>query len=154
MASGNSSLHASCEGPLRIPLQPLLGSGSSSGVEAGISGLLSSADIDLGAPLEFPQGSQASSQVKTCKSIFLSSWKSSVWLPVDLTYGLVAFSRGATGISHVPSCCEYRLGVTVKSVQGNQVYLKWVETSGCYGMVAQPLDFLSRLKLRPPSLEV
>ena len=66
----------------------------------------------------------------------------------------MAFSRGATGISHVPSCCESIRGVTVPSVQGNQVYLKWIETLGCYGMVARPLDFLSRLKLRPPSLEV
>ena len=51
--SGKSSLHASCDGTLRIPLQSLPGSWSSSGVEAGTSGFLSSADIDFGVPLEF-----------------------------------------------------------------------------------------------------
>ena len=37
VASGKSSLHASCEGPLGIPLQSVLGSMSLSGVEAGTS---------------------------------------------------------------------------------------------------------------------
>ena len=61
MASGKSSLHASFEGPLGIPLQSLPAPRFSSVVEAGNSGFLSSADMDLGVPLEFPQGSQASS---------------------------------------------------------------------------------------------
>ena len=64
-ASETSSHHASCEGPLGIPLQSLLGPRSSSGVEARTSGFLSSANMDLGFPLEFPQGSQASSLVET-----------------------------------------------------------------------------------------
>ena len=68
MASGKSSLHVSCKGPLRIPLQiPLQllpGQTFSSGVDAGTSGFLSSSDMDLGVPLEFPQGSQASSRVQ------------------------------------------------------------------------------------------
>ena len=54
----------------------------------------------------------------------------------------------------MPSCCELMLGVTVESVQGNQVYLEWIGTSGSFGMVARPLALLSRLKLRLPSLEV
>ena len=37
VASEKSSLHASCEGPLGIPLQSVLGSMSLSGVEAGTS---------------------------------------------------------------------------------------------------------------------
>ena len=58
VASGKSSLHASCEGPLRIPLQSLPGLRSSSGVEAGTSGFLSCADMELGVPLGFPQRCQ------------------------------------------------------------------------------------------------
>ena len=82
---GNSSLRASCEGPLRIPLHLLLRPESSPVVEARTSAFLSSADMDLVVPLEFPQGSQASSRVETCKSALLSSWKSSVRLSVRLT---------------------------------------------------------------------
>ena len=55
--SGKSSLHASCTGPLGIPLQLLLQPRSSSTVEARTSGFFSSADMDLGVYLEFPQGS-------------------------------------------------------------------------------------------------
>ena len=54
----------------------------------------------------------------------------------------------------MPSCCESILGVTVESVKGNQVYLEWTGTSGSFGMVALPLEFLSTFKLRPPTLEV
>ena len=61
-ASGKSSLHASHEGPLGIPLQSLPGPWSSYGVEGGSSGFLSRADMDLGVPLEIPQGSQSSYQ--------------------------------------------------------------------------------------------
>ena len=46
------------------------------------------------------------------------------------------------------------LRVTVESVQGSQVYLEWIGTSGSYGMGAQPLEFLSSVKLRLPALEV
>ena len=129
--------------PLGIPLQSVPVHRSSSGVEAGTSGLLSSADMDLRVPMEFQQGSQASSHVETFKSAFLSSCQSSVRLPVELTWGFVAFSLGATGLSHLPSCFELILGVTVQSVQGNQVYLEWIGTSGSFGMVARPLEFLS-----------
>ena len=89
MASGKSSLHASCEGPLRIPLQSLLGPRFLSGAEAATSGYLSSADMDLGVPMEFPQGSQASFCVETCNSAFLLSCNSSVQLPVELTWDLL-----------------------------------------------------------------
>ena len=50
--------------------------------------------------------------------------------------------------SHVPSCCELIIGLTVKLVQGNQVYLEWIETLGSFGMVARPLEFLATFKLR------
>ena len=46
------------------------------------------------------------------------------------------------------------LGVTVESVQGNQVYLEWIVILGYFGMVAQPLEFLSSFKLRLSPLEV
>ena len=57
-------------------------------------------------------------------------------------------------MSHVPSSFESIIGVTVESVQGNQVYLEWVRTSVSFGIVAQPLEFLSSVKWRRPPLEV
>ena len=66
----------------------------------------------------------------------------------------MAFFRGATGLSHLPSCFELILGVTVQSVQGNQVYLEWIGTSGFFCIVQQPLEFLSSFKLRQVPLEV
>ena len=131
MTSGKSTLHGSCEGPLGIPLQSVLGPRSPSRAEATTSGFLSSADMDLGIPLEFPQESQVLSRVETCKSAFLSSCKSSVRLPIKLTWESVAFPRGfPTGLLHVPPRCESKLGVTVEAVQGNQVSLEWTETFG------------------------
>ena len=44
----------------------------------------------------------------------------------------MAFSRGATGLSHVSTCVELIFGVTVESVQGNQLYLEWIGTSGSF----------------------
>ena len=37
----------------------------------------------------------------------------------------------------MPSCFEFILGVTVESVQGSQVYLEWIGTSGSFGIVAR-----------------
>ena len=90
-ASGRSSLHASSEGPLRIPLQLMLGPRSSSGVQASYSGFLSRADMDIMVHLGRPQGSQASSGVEPCKSTLLSIGKSSVRLPVVLTIRISGF---------------------------------------------------------------
>ena len=126
----------SCKGLLGVPLQSVQVPRSSSRVEAGTSGFFSSADLDLGVPMEFQKGSQASSSVETWKSAFLSSWKSSVRLSVKLTQGSVAFSRGATGLSYLPSCFELILGVVITSVQGSQVDLEWIGTSGFFGIVA------------------
>ena len=84
-ASGNSSLHPSCEWLHRIPLQSLPRLRSSSGFEAGTSGFLSSADMELVVPLDFLQCSKASSRVEICMSALLSSCKRSVRLPVGLT---------------------------------------------------------------------
>ena len=97
VASGMSNLHASCKGPLRIPLQSFLGPRSSSGVEGGTSGFLSSADMDLGVPLQFPHGNQVLSCVETCKSAFsragkavsgfLSSCHRDQWLSLEVPQG-------------------------------------------------------------------
>ena len=57
-------------------------------------------------------------------------------------------------LSDLPSFCESILGVTVESVQGNQVYLKCIGTSGSFVMVARPQAFLLTFKVRPPPLEV
>ena len=39
----------------------------------------------------------------------------------------------------MPSCFESLREVTVESVEGNQLYLEWIGTSGSFGMVAQSL---------------
>ena len=44
--------------------------------------------------------------------------------------------------------------MTVKSVQGSQVYLECIGTSGSFGMVARPLEVLSSVKLRLHPLQV
>ena len=96
-ASGRVSLHASREGPLRIPVQSLPGPRSSPGVEAGTSGFLTRAKMDLGVPLGSPQ---ASSLVKPCKCALLESQKSSFRLPVRLTIGISGFlSRRHTAVT-------------------------------------------------------
>ena len=66
----------------------------------------------------------------------------------------MALSQGATGLSHLPLHFESLLGVTVKSVQGSQVYLECIGTSGSFEMVARPLEFLSSVKVRPTPLVV
>ena len=39
-------------------------------------------------------------------------------------------------------------------MQGRQIYLEWIGTSGSFEMVARSLEFISRFMLRPPPLEV
>ena len=57
-------------------------------------------------------------------------------------------------LSHQPSCCESILGVTVESVNRNQVFLEWIGTSGSFLIVIHPLEFLSCFMLKLPSLEL
>ena len=57
-------------------------------------------------------------------------------------------------MSHLLSCCESILGVTVESVQGNQVYLEWTRTSVSFGKMAGPLEVLSIFNLKVLPLEV
>ena len=49
---------------------------------------------------------------------------------------------------------ELILVVTVESVQGSQVYLQCIGTSGSFKMLACPVEFLSSVKLRSPPIEV
>ena len=70
--------------------------------------------------------------METCNAALLSSWKISGRLPVELTLGSAVFSQGATGLSHMPSCFESILRVTVESVQGNPVYLELIWTLGSF----------------------
>ena len=85
VASGKSSLHSGCEGPLGIPLQSVQGLMASSQVEAGTSGFLYSSEMDLRVPMEFQQGTQASSRVETWNSAPLSMFQRGVRLPVEWT---------------------------------------------------------------------
>ena len=98
VASGMSSPHSSCEGPLGIPLQSVQGHTASSQIEARTSGCLFSFDMDLGVPMEFQQGSQAPSRVEIWNSASLSRFQRGVRLPVEWTQGSKAFSRSATGL--------------------------------------------------------
>ena len=66
----------------------------------------------------------------------------------------MTFPRGAPGLSHLRWCFEAILGVTAESVQGSQVYLESIGTSGSFETVTRQLEFLSSVKLRPPPLEV
>ena len=66
----------------------------------------------------------------------------------------MAFSRGATGLSHLLWCFESILGVTVESMQGSQMCPECIGTLGSFKMVARHLAFLSSVKLRLPPLEV
>ena len=69
VASGKSSLHESCKGPLGIPLHSVPGTRSSSGGEARTSGFLSSADMDLGVPMEFHRG--GGSGLVSCEDMYV-----------------------------------------------------------------------------------
>ena len=50
----------------------------------------------------------------------------------------MAFSQGATRLSHLSSYLESILGVTVESVKRSQVYQECIGTLGVYEMVARP----------------
>ena len=66
----------------------------------------------------------------------------------------MSFSRGVTGLLHLPSCFESILGVTFESVQFSQLYLECPVISRSFEMLARHLEFLSSVKLRPLPLEV
>jgi len=53
-----------------------------------------------------------------------------------------AFSRGATGKSDLPSCCEGIFGVPFKSVHGNQSLCRVEGNSVSFRLVAGTAGFL------------
>ena len=67
----------------------------------------------------------------------------------------MAFFQGATRLSHVPSCCESALSVGTDSrVSAKESGVCGVDLDiGAFGLVAQPVEFLSTFKLRLPPLE-
>ena len=68
----------------------------------------------------------------------------------------MAFFQGATRLSHVPSCCESALSVGTDSrVSAKESGVCGVDLDiGAFGLVAQPVEFLSTFKLRLPPLEL
>ena len=97
VASGKSSLHSSCEGPLGTPLQSVQGHTASSRVEARTSGFLSSSDMDLGVPMKFQQESHVScgnmelhfpfGVSKRCQALSLSSEHKGLGLFLEVPRG-------------------------------------------------------------------
>ena len=91
--------------------------------------------MDLGVLLESPQGSQSSSREGYARALS-SQAVAAVWrFPSrgsrDLWLSIEAFPPGfPAGLSHVPPWCESILGLKVEAVQGKQVSLEWIETSG------------------------
>ena len=60
----------------------------------------------------------------------------------DLWLSLEAFRRGfPTGLTHVPWCSVWILGVKVEAVQGKQVPLEWTDIWGSLGIVARHWGF-------------
>ena len=98
-----------------------------------MSVLVSCGDMQVRSPLELEKQCQVS-----CR--------------VDI--GIGGFLSRCQRPSQRPSFFESMLGVTVESVQFSQVYLEGIGTSGSFAMVARPLEFLSRVKLRLPPLVV
>ena len=58
------------------------------------------------------------------------------------------------GLSVLPSCREFILGVTFKSLQRNEALSQVMGTLGPFQMVAQPLEFFSSFKVRAAPSEV
>ena len=84
---------------------------------------------------------EARSRLCVCQASFLMTFTMG-WMP----------HAGTQKAVNVPSCFELILGLTIESVQWNQVYMEWIGTSGSSGMVGRPLEFLSTFKLRPHHL--
>ena len=79
----------------------------------------------LSPRLEWGHANALSSRAVAAVSRFTSHGSRDLWLSLE------AFPRGfPTGLSHVPPWCESILGLKVEAVQGKQVSLEWIETSG------------------------
>ena len=91
----------------KFPLQCWHGSWRSSEVSTGKSALISCGAMKARSPLQLEKQCQTTCQVD-------------IWISGIL--------RDATGLSHMPSCFEWILRVTVESVQVSQVYQLWIGT--------------------------
>ena len=140
MASGKASPHASCSGASR----------DSSPVNAGDKDLVWNQCRNLMIPLQCRHGSWGTSGVYPGESVLLSSGGMHVRLPPELQQqyraslrvdqgicgfpsrlSLEACPRGfPTGLSYVARWCVLILGLKVEAVQGKQVSLEWMQTSG------------------------
>ena len=69
----------------------------------GNSGFLSISDMDLGVPMEIPLGSQTSSHNEAWECASLSRCKRVVRPPIELRFRSGPISRGAKGLSVLPS---------------------------------------------------
>ena len=116
----SNCLFLSCEGLVGIPLEILPVNSAMSRVQSGSSLFLSGGDRHLGLPIKAQQGSQALPGVEAWNSVFLLSCQRWVRPPVEFRRGICYFSRGLTGWTGLPSCCEGILGVPLEPVQGNQ----------------------------------
>ena len=155
VVAGNLVFFWSYDGDLRYLLVRPQESPVSTRVARDLSGFLSSRCRGRGPHLELMPEAQVSSPVLTGILGFLCSFNRGVkprlvcrhasFFPLELKkqcqgscrldIGMVPFSPVATGLSHLPSCLELILWVTVELVQGSQVYLEWIGLSRSFAMV-------------------
>ena len=101
----------------------------SSPVPTWISGYFWSLPRGVSPRLEWGHARMLSSRAGAAVSRF--PLRGSRDLRLSPRLSLETFPRGfPTGLSHVPPWCESILGLKVEAVQGKQVSLEWIETSG------------------------
>ena len=114
-----------------------------------IFGYFWSLQREVSPPIESGHARGLSSRAVSAESRFPSRRSRDLWLSLE------AFPRGfPTGLSHLPPWCESILGLKVEAVQGKQVSLEWIETSGGSGNGGTTLEFLSTFLWIAPPLEM
>ena len=122
-------------GPLGIPLHRCRGlrpcvesvpeTEDSTPVLTWILGFFWSLPKGVSPHLELGHARELSSRTVAAVSRFPLRGSRDLWLSLE------AFPRGfPTVLSHVPPWCESILGLKVEAVQGKQVSLEWIGTSG------------------------
>ena len=113
-----------CRG-LRACLESVPEPVDSSPVRTWILGEFWSLPRGVSPRLEWGHARALTSRAVAAVSRFPSRGSRDLWLSLE------AFPRGfPPGLSHVPLWCESILGLKVEAVQGKQVSLEWMETSG------------------------
>ena len=106
-------------------------------------------------PIKFQLGIQASSPIEPRSFAFLSSCKRGVRTPVGFWQETWAFSRGATGESGLPSCCEGIFGIRSSQCRGIRPYFQLRANSVSFRIVAGITGFFSSFNSwDSPPLEV